>query len=110
MVATVVVSFSELFKALPDITQGWCEEVENKSKLEKILWGLGLDIYKPWERQSGLIHRNRLNEVILCDRWVGVERLDRAWIESGYASREARNEASGSKLVQDLDPYKYHKL
>lgn len=108
MTAVVVVSESELAKVIPD----WSMEFVNKrfDAFKQILWDLGLDVYKPWEQQEGLVHRNRLNEVVWCNRWVGVERLDKEWIESGYCSREAKNESSGSQMVKDLDPYKYHKL
>lgn len=108
MVAVVVISISEIAKVLPKITVQWIEE--NAQKFKQILWELGGDIYKPYERQGGLTHRNQFNKIVLCDRWVLCERLDKEWLESGYASREAKNEASGSKMVQDLDPYKYHKL
>ena len=65
---------------------------------------------KPIEKQEGLTHRNRLNEVVTCSRWVANERTDSEWIKTGYASREAKNLSSGSKLVRDLDPHKYHQL
>lgn len=108
MVAITVVSMSELVKVIPEITSQWISE--NKDKFEKIIWDLGGNIFKPYEKQEGLIHRNKFNEVVLCDRWVLTERLDKEWIESGYCSREAKNESSGSQMVRDLDPFKYHKL
>jgi|APGre2960657404_1045060.scaffolds.fasta_scaffold00085_16 hypothetical protein len=108
MVAIAVVSLSELKKVHPEITSEYLKE--NKSKLLQYLWELGGDIQKPFECQENLLHRNRLNEVVQCDRWVLTERLDKEWIDSGYCSREAKNESSGSQMVKDLDPYKYHKL
>lgn len=108
MTSIVVVSESELAKVIPN----WSMVFVNNSfdKFKKILWDLGGDIYKPWEIQENLIHRNRLNEVVQCNRWVLCERLDKDWVDGGFASREAKNEASGSQMVKDLDPYKYHKL
>lgn len=108
MTAITVISLSEISKAIPNITVQWIEE--NSQKFKEMLWELGGNIFKPYEKQEGLTHRNKFNNVVLCDRWVLCERLDKEWIESGYASREAKLEASGSKLVRDLDPYKYHKL
>jgi len=39
---------------------------------------------------------------VTCDRFVGNERTDKEWIESGYASREAKDKSSGSKLLTDI--------
>ena len=36
---------------------------------------------------------------ILCG---GYERTDKEWIESGYASREAKDKASNNRLLNDL--------
>jgi uncharacterized protein YllA (UPF0747 family) len=49
-----------------------------------------------------LQHRNRFNESVVCSRWVGNERLDTAWIKSGYASRSAIDKASGSRMTEDV--------
>lgn len=100
IVATVVVSASELYKTqaqyfpgfedeFPEIFQGW-------------LYQLGMDIKQPVIKQSNLRHRNRLNEVVLCDRWFGEERQDEEWINSGYASKEAKDKYSGNKILEDL--------
>ena len=108
MVSVVVVSESELAKVIPN----WSMDFVNKrfDKFKQILWDLGGDVYKPWEMQENLTHRNRLNEIVCCNRWVLSERLDKEWVQSKYASREAKNESSGSQLVRDLDPFKYHNL
>lgn len=108
MTAVVVVSESELAKVIPN----WETEAstENPDWFTSLLYGMGIDTSKPVERQDDLIHRNNFGKVVQCTRWVGVERLDKEWISSPYASREAKNEASGSKMVRDLDPHKYHDL
>lgn len=108
MVAVVVVSLSELQTIVPNIKEGY--HLSNPTALRTILHNMGLDTNKPFEHQEGLTHRNRLNAVVTCSRWVGNERTDEQWTKGGYASREARNEASGSKMVRDLDPHKYHQL
>lgn len=108
MVAVVVVSASEIKKLVPDFHDDY--ELLCPEDFRKMLWNLGCDTNKPIEKQEGLTHRNRLNEVVTCSRWVANERTDSEWIKTGYASREAKNLSSGSSLVRDLDPHKYHEL
>jgi len=100
VVALCIVSESELAKGIPD----YSSEIEtaNPTKFKLILAGLGMDVSQPYQRQDGLYHRNKFNEVVLCSRWVGQERLDSDWIESGYASREAIDKASGSRMIEDV--------
>ena len=47
-------------------------------------------------------HRNRMGKVVVSDRWAGNERIDYQWIMSGYASKEARDKSSGSRLLADI--------
>ena len=108
MTAITVISESEIKKVLPNFSEDY--EQKYPDDFKKLLWNLGGNINSPYERQDNLMHRNRLNEVVVCTRWVLKERLDNDWITSGYASREAKLEASGSKMVRDLDPHKYHDL
>lgn len=99
IVALCIVSESEIVKVMPN----YSSEFENDTlAFNKFLYSLGMDIEKPVLRQDALQHRNRLNEVVVCSRWVGEERLDEAWLYSGYASREAVDKASGSKILEDL--------
>lgn len=99
VVALCIVSESELSLAVPNYNCNF--ETEKPTSFKLILWGLGMDISMPYERQDGLMHRNKLNQVVTCSRWVGNERVDDDWINSGYASREAIDKASGSKMVED---------
>lgn len=108
MVAIVVISQSEIKEVIPEFESHF--EQTNEEDFKKLLWNLGLDTNRPYEKQTDLTHRNRLNKIVCCDRWVGSERIDNDWITSSYASREAKLEASGSKMVRDLDPHKYHDL
>jgi len=100
IVANVIISESELIKVLPDYSASL--ETDNPKEFLNILWQLGIDTSKRIERQDGIKHRNRLNEVSFCSRWVGEERQDEAWITSGYASKEAKDKYSGSKILEDL--------
>ena len=97
--ALVYVSASELAKVM-DFSYEWADE--NRKEFEGILFGLGIDTSVPYEEQREVWHRNRFNEVVFCDRYVGNERIDKEWIESGYASQEAKDKAKGSKLLDDL--------
>jgi hypothetical protein len=104
IVALCIISESEITKVMPN----YSAEFENEEiKFKSFLYSLGMDINKPYQRQDGLQHRNRLNEIVVCSRWVGEERVDEAWINSGYASKPAIDKASGSKLTEDLYRARY---
>lgn len=98
--AVLVVSESELVLAYPEYSSQL--EYNNLNQLNKLLWELGLDSTKPYNRQDGLQHRNRLNQVVTCSRYVGHERLDEEWIKSGYASTEAKDKITGSRILEDI--------
>lgn len=100
ILAQVIISESELVKVMPDYTSKY--ECDNAAMFKIILHSLGMDTAQHYERQDGLKHRNRMNEVVVCSRWVGNERLDEQWITSGYASQEAIDKYSGSKILEDL--------
>ena len=42
-----------------------------------ILFRLGIDTNLPFEYQGVTQHRNRLNQIVTCGRWYGVERSDK---------------------------------
>ena len=96
ILALVYVSSSEIAKVIPD----WDEvkAAEDEDYFKSILWQLGVDTEQPIEWQT-LQHRNRFNEVVICSRWVGNERQDKQWIESGYASKEAVDKSKNSKML-----------
>lgn len=97
IVATVIVSESELRKVY-----NLSEPVSEDSFFVKILFDMGMDTNRTVTRQDGLWHRNRLNEVVLCSRWIGEERQDSEWITSGYASQEAKDKAKCNRMLDDL--------
>lgn len=99
IVAQLEISESEIVKVLPDYDSKM--ETENPTKFKLMLFGLGADITQHYERQDGLQHRNRFGEVVVCSRWVLQERVDDKWIRSGYASKAAKDKASGCKLLED---------
>jgi hypothetical protein len=99
IVAICIISESEIIKVLPEYTHEF--EDKHPAKFKILMYGLGADVTKPYFRQDFIQHRNRFNEVVTCSRWVFNERLDEQWIHSGYASQEAIDKASGSRLVED---------
>jgi len=98
--ALCIVSVSELAKVKPEITYDWIDE--NRNEFMDMLYEIGMNTSQPIEKQENLQHRNRFNEVVISDRYVGNERTDKEWINSGYASQEAKDKATGSKLLADL--------
>jgi len=106
IVATVIISESELIQALPDYQPE--DEINKPQQFKQLLHGLGMDTTQAYVRQDNLKHRNRLNQVVHCNRWLGEERLDKQWINSGYASVEAKDKASGSFMLESLYREKMH--
>lgn len=104
IVALCIISESEIIKVMPTYSSDF-EYKDNEFK--DFLYSLGMNVDRPYQRQDGLQHRNRFNEIVVCSRWVGEERLDSAWIKSGYASRPAIDKASGSKLTEDIYRSRY---
>ena len=100
IVALCIVSESEIARVFPEYDASW--QTDKTTLFNLILFQLGMDVTKPMEIQLGLTHRNRLNKIVLCARFVGQERLDYHWLTSGYASQEAKDKASGSKMLEDL--------
>jgi len=98
--AFVSVSMSELAIAKPDITYDWIEN--NQSQFKDMLFQLGIDITMPIDKQEDVLHRNKLNKIVQCTRWVGEERQDLGWLDSPYASREAIDKKKNNKLLNDL--------
>ena len=90
------ISQSELEKVLPKDFD--YSDIDN---LEKILYELGMDIEMPYEEHL-VLHRNSFDEIKHCKRWVGEERTDIEWINSGYSSEAAKDKASNNKLLADL--------
>ena len=98
--AVCIVSESEIQHIDPGFRFSNIES--DQERLKGILFSLGMDTSKNFIKQPNIQHRNRLNKVVTCDRYVGNERLDRVWIDSGYASREAKDKASGSRMLEDI--------
>jgi hypothetical protein len=100
IVALSIVSESEIATLFPEYDGSY--KFDERPDFNKILFSLGVDTSQRVEVQDNLQHRNRLNQVVICRRYVGQERLDTEWLTSGYASREALDKASGSRLMEDV--------
>lgn len=100
IVADIIISESEIAKVMPEYSY----ELEEKEpeKFKEIMYSLGMDVNQIYLRQDAIQHRNRFNEVVVCSRWVGRERIDNDWLTSGYASKQAIDKASGSKILESL--------
>lgn len=66
---------------------------EDNRTVRKILFMNGLNIKEPYEVVV-TTHRNLRNQVVTCERYEGSERLDTAWLKSGFASMYAIIEAT----------------
>lgn len=73
------VSLSDLVRSdyyQTNCIDGTCSEED----LNNILWEHGLDINKGYEQQYAT-HRNWLNEIVTCARFVGKQRSDKKWVD-----------------------------
>lgn len=100
IVALVFISLSEIVLLEPNVSKEWA--VQNREKFEKLLHSVGLDTSRAYELQENITHRNRFNWLVETDRWVGNERIDPDWVNSGYASQEAIDKSKSSRLLVDL--------
>lgn len=98
--AFVYISESELARAYVDYDSKW--ESEQPEAFKDILKSIGLNTDQPYKRYDAITHKNRMGEVVTCSRWVGNERHDKAWINSGYASREALDRDKNSRMLDCL--------
>lgn len=93
------ISQSEVSYLYPDYEFNWNEE--RLDDLNSILFDLGMDTKQHWEFQDVSQHRNRMNQVVTCNRYYGVERSDTEWLQSGYASTAAKDKALNSRMLDD---------
>ena len=93
------ISLSELQTIDASLTKEYFEA--DPEALKKILHDLGLDVYNYPVDEQNVQHRNRFGNVITTWRWVCNERIDKEWVNSGYASQAAIDKASGSRLLVD---------
>lgn len=95
------ISLSEINKVLPDLSIKQCCDESYKDDLDTLLYNLGMDTNQPVDKEV-LLHRNRFNETVNTLRFAGYERVDKEWLESGYASQVTKDKAKDSKMLTDL--------
>lgn len=100
IVALKIISSADIARVVPNFTYAFIDT--NKQSFLDILYALGLDVNQGFETQENIQHKTLDGKVVQCDRYCGNERTDEKWIKSGHASREAKDKASGSKLLNDL--------
>jgi hypothetical protein len=100
IIALKIISAADIAKIVPNFTYDFVQS--NRKEFLNILYELGLDVNQGLETQENIQHKALDGTVVQCDRYLGNERTDEKWIKSGYASREAKDKASGSKLLGDL--------
>jgi hypothetical protein len=98
--AVSYVSLSEIQTVAPWVTDEFVEE--NPDVIKKMLFDLGMDVYNYPHEVQEVTHRNRFNNIITCKRFVGNERIDKEWIDSGHCSVEARDKSLDNKILTDL--------
>lgn len=102
-----IVSETEIAMQYPEYNSDWLSE--NIDDLKTILWDFGMDTLNENFTVSDVVqHRNRLNQIVTSARYVGLERSDTEWLNSGYASQFAKDKAKDSRLLDDI--YRSHGL
>jgi len=76
---------------------------DDKELMKQCFWEMGIDTSKPYEIVNCL-HRSRLdNTPWQGDMVAGLERLDKEWLQSEYASYEAKIYTDNVFLKGELD-------
>jgi hypothetical protein len=105
MASYVIISDSEL-QALGD--EGYIDYqpdlyLKNPKYFQKICFMLGADtqFFSRLEVDT-LQHRNKLGQVVQCNRYVWPERQDKAWVHSKYASMDVLYDTADKETQRDM--------
>lgn len=99
--ATLHISETEVYALDNNYNFTWY--TTQQSKLNSILYKLGMNISRGYIMQDPCLHFNyRAKEQNNCARFYGNERIDEEWLLSGFASQAAKDKASGGSLIQDV--------
>ena len=74
-----------------------------KKALHKLFWNLGCVLPDKPDIVEGVITKNRLNEEDSSIRINCWERTDCAWVESKYASHQAKTATDDVEMMKELD-------
>lgn len=98
---TYLVSETEIALAYPEYDSSWL--VENIDDLKTVLWDFGMDTVNENFTLSEVVqHRNRLGKIVTSGRYIGQERSDDEYLNSGYASEAALDKARNSPMTDCL--------
>ena len=100
IIALKYVSAVDIAKVFPSFTYDYIKT--NPKEFQDILYQFGMNINYMYEIQEDKQHKSIEGKLVQADRYVGQERTDKEWLDSGWASREAKDKSSGSKLLNDL--------
>lgn len=99
-----VVSYDDLQKVVPNFEMKWLDNIKSDARV--LLWNLGIDTDFGIEVQEGMVHRTKLCGVSNCPRMVGHERIDKEWLQGGYATDEAKEFTKDITLAAELNRLK----
>lgn len=73
----------------------------NKEEIDNLLFQYGFDIKYGWELVECSHRPLTSNQAVFGFRVEGIERVDQEWLDSGFASMEARMEAVKDPHLRD---------
>lgn len=98
-------TLNELQKIVPSLRKEHffsdCPKV--KKALHKLFWNLGCVLPDEPDIVEGVITRNRLNEEDDSIRITVYERVDADWLNTKFASHQAKTATDDVELMKELD-------
>jgi hypothetical protein len=92
------ISLSDLL-AYPEFKEAFGKD--DKETIKKLLFKCGMDIERGVE-EAKCKHRNARGVIVDCIQYRGMERVDKVWLQSGYATLEAYFEAADPDLRAEM--------
>ena len=104
----IIASLLDIQQVLPHFNLEYLET--HKSEVRVFLRNMGFDSDFGVEIQEGLQHRSKFCGIVTCPRLVGIERVDRDWLQSGNASYEACMHSDDKTLSMEISKLKKSKF
>lgn len=105
MKVSVTYTLNELQRITPNLRKehffSECPKV--KEALYKLFWNLGCELPDKPDIVEGVVTKNRFGCIDDSLRITVFERTDCAWIESKYASHQAKTATNDVELMRDID-------
>lgn len=101
-------TLNELKKITPSLTREhfFMECPKVKEALKELFWRLGCTVGNKWEITEGVVSRNRFNEIDDSMRILVYERLDRAYLQSKWASNAAKLATNDVEMMRMIDQHR----